>query len=174
MYTLDFNLIHKTILSVFIVGVLLSLSGYSYSLDKSDKASLNTNICERRLKEEETRFKKAIEQAKKHDKKSLITIFEIASGSKDEHCSFAELSETASSVLTETLLFDTAFWIKSLAEIDYENMKEFIKHGGLASINDDEYIKSKEALLINLKKYKGNKKEIRLRNLLFVELRRNG
>lgn len=168
MCTSDCNFVYKTILSVFIFCALLVLPGHSYSSGNIDRTSLNSTICEKRLKEEEARFKIANEQAKKHDKKSLIKIFDIASGYKNDHCVFAELSETAGSVLTEMLLFDTAFWISSLAEVDYENMKEFIKNGGLASINDDKYTESKKTLLINLRKYKGNRKEIRLRNLLIT------
>lgn len=173
MYMSNFNLIRKIILLIFIVGILLLLV-YLYSSDKSYKASLNSDICERMLKEEEARFAKAVEEVRRHNKQSLITIFGIASGSKSEYCSFAELSETANSVLVETLLADAIFWIKSLSGVDYENMKGFIKNGGLALINDDEYIKSKKILLINLKKYKGTQKEIRLKNLLIAKLQKNG
>lgn len=158
----------------FVVIFLLICCVLLNSCDFDDKkTTTNMDMCEKKTVEVERKLEESAKRVrnKNKDKDALIIIFRIAIGSNDKECSFSELSEVAGEILSEELLSDSEFWIKSVSELDLQNTEAFIKGGGLAYLKDDENDKVRSILLSKLESFKGNEKQVQLKKLIIDYLK---
>lgn len=117
------------------------------------------NDCEKKLHKEQQKLDNAIISIEGGDLKGLSMLLDIAFGTGNDHCVFAELSETAGNMLVESLIIRPKLWIRAFAQNDGDKINRFINSGGMASINDDDYRSEKDSLIVWLKGYNRNVKE---------------
>ena len=108
-------------------------------------------------------YKTALKQAKENNPKGLLKLYKIAS---DDLTYTVEYSEIARESLIYFLYSKTELWIRTFSKVEFSEFKTYLSKTGLGVSELPERVTSDEqfekAIADNLKKIKGDKKEIEL------------
>jgi hypothetical protein len=108
-------------------------------------------------------YKSALKQAAENNPNGLLKLYEIAS---DDMTYTVEYSEAAREDLIYFLRSKTEFWIRTFSKVELNNLKIYLNKTGLKVSKLPEGITSdkqfEQIIVDNLKKIKGDKREIEL------------